>query len=136
MTANGGEPAPAPEAAPPPPGSRKERILDALGDPAAREILLMLNDSPLSAQEMLASNRIPQSTLYRKLHDLQEIGLVGVQRTAITPEGKRVDLYRSLLERLAVEMYGRTLRIEVKYRDLASERLQTMWKDFRREAAR
>jgi len=96
----------------------------------------MLNESPLSAQEMLASNRIPQSTLYRKLHDLQEIGLVGVQRTAITPEGKRVDLYRSLLERLAVEMYGRTLRIEVKYRDLATERLQTMWKDFRREGTR
>jgi DNA-binding transcriptional ArsR family regulator len=134
VTANGGEPPVVPEA--PPPGSRKERILDALGDPAAREILLMLNDAPLSAQEMLAANRIPQSTLYRKLHDLQEIGLVGVQRTAITPEGKRVDLYRSLLERLAVEMYGRTLRIEVKYRDLASERLQTMWKDFRREAAR
>jgi DNA-binding transcriptional ArsR family regulator len=131
---NGGAPPTAP--APPPPVNRKERILDALGDPAAREILLMLNESPLSAQEMLASNRIPQSTLYRKLHDLQEIGIVGVQRTAITPEGKRVDLYRSLLERLAVEMYGRTLRIEVKYRDLASERLQTMWKDFRREGAR
>jgi DNA-binding transcriptional ArsR family regulator len=134
VTANGG--VPSPEPAPPAAGSRKERILDALGDPAAREILLMLNDAPISAQEMLAANRIPQSTLYRKLHDLQEIGLVGVQRTAITPEGKRVDLYRSLLERLAVEMYGRTLRIEVKYRDLASERLQTMWKDYRREAAR
>jgi DNA-binding transcriptional ArsR family regulator len=134
VTANGGGAPPDP--VPAPPGTRKERILDALGDPAAREILLMLNDAPLSAQEMLGANRIPQSTLYRKLHDLQEIGLVGVQRTAITPEGKRVDLYRSLLERLAVEMYGRTLRIEVKYRDLASERLQTMWKDFRREAAR
>jgi len=128
--------APPPAAAPPAPGNRKERILDALGDPAAREILLMLNDAPMSAQEMLSSNRIPQSTLYRKLHDLQEIGLVGVQRTAITPEGKRVDLYRSLLERLAVEMYGRTLRIDVKYRDLATERLQTMWKDYRREATR
>jgi DNA-binding transcriptional ArsR family regulator len=109
-------------------------VLDALGDAAAREILMMLNDAPMSAQEMLASNRIPQSTLYRKLHDLQQIGLVGVQRTAITPEGKRVDLYRSLLERLGVEMYGRTLRIDVKYRDLATERLQTMWKNYRREA--
>ncbi|MCI4327057.1 MAG: helix-turn-helix domain-containing protein [Thermoplasmata archaeon] len=128
--------APTSAVAAPAPGNRKERILDALGDPAAREILLMLNDAPMSAQEMLSSNRIPQSTLYRKLHDLQEIGLVGVQRTAITPEGKRVDLYRSLLERLAVEMYGRTLRIDVKYRDLATERLQTMWKDYRREATR
>jgi DNA-binding transcriptional ArsR family regulator len=131
---NGGPPpAAAAPASAPPPVNRKERILDALGDPAAREILLMLNDAPMSAQELLAGNRIPQSTLYRKLHELQEIGLVGVQRTAITSEGKRVDLYRSLLERLAVEMYGRTLRIDVKYRDLASERLQTMWKDFRRE---
>ncbi|HEV8050481.1 MAG TPA: helix-turn-helix domain-containing protein [Thermoplasmata archaeon] len=133
MSADGGTAAEAPAAAAP--GNRKERVLDALGDPAAREILMMLNDAPMSAQEMLASNRIPQSTLYRKLHDLQQIGLVGVQRTAITPEGKRVDLYRSLLERLAVELYGRTLRIDVKYRDLATERLQTMWKNYRREAS-
>lgn len=115
---------------------RKERILEALGDRWSREILLMLNESPRSAQEIQSTNRIPQSTLYRKLHELSEIGLVGVQRSVISPDGKRVELYRSLLDELKVEMRGARLRIDVRFRDLASERLKEMWRDVRREAGR
>ena len=95
---------------------------------------MMLSNAPHSAQEMLQHNRIPQSTVYRKLHDLQELGLVGVQRSAITPDGKRVDLYRSLLEEIRVEMRGPELRIDVRFRDLASERLGDLWKSVRSEA--
>jgi DNA-binding HxlR family transcriptional regulator len=116
------------------PPERKERILEALGDRWSREILLMLNESPRSAQEIQSTNRIPQSTLYRKLHELGEIGLVGVQRSVISPDGKRVELYRSLLDELKVEMRGARLRIDVRFRDLASERLKEMWRDVRKEA--
>lgn len=116
---------PAPSLAPP--SDRRERILDALGDAASRGILLMLNEAPHSAQEILGANQIPQSTLYRKLHELQQIGLVGVQRTAITPDGKRVDLYRSLLEELKVDLAGGSLRIQVRFRNLSAERLKEMW---------
>ncbi|HXQ49209.1 MAG TPA: helix-turn-helix domain-containing protein [Thermoplasmata archaeon] len=119
-----------------PPRDRKERILDALGDAASRGILLMISDAPRSAQDLLTANRIPQSTLYRKLHELQDLGLIGIQRTAITPEGKRVDLYRSLLEELRVEMLGRELRIQARFRDLSAERLKEMWRDVRKEAGR
>jgi DNA-binding HxlR family transcriptional regulator len=128
---------PVPESPPPPaPRDRKERILDALGDSASRGILLMISDAPRSAQDLLTANRIPQSTLYRKLHELQDLGLIGIQRTAITPEGKRVDLYRSLLEELRVEMLGRELRIQARFRDLSAERLKEMWRDVRKEAGR
>lgn len=132
-TASDGPPAQPP---PQPPKDRRERLLDALGDSAARGILLMLSDHARSAQELLQANRIPQSTLYRKLHDLQQLGLVGIQRTAITAEGKRVDLYRSLLEELRVELQGTQLRIQVRFRDLSAERLKEMWRDVRKEAAR
>lgn len=115
---------------------RKERILEALGDRWSREILLMLNESPRSALEIQATNRIPQSTLYRKLHELGEIGLVGVQRSVISSDGKRVELYRSLLDELKVEMRGARLRIDVRFRDLSSERLKEMWRDVRKEAGR
>jgi DNA-binding HxlR family transcriptional regulator len=125
-----------PAASPRPPADRKERILEALGDRWSREILLMLNDTPRSAQEMQATNRIPQSTLYRKLHELGEIGLVGVQRSVISPDGKRVELYRSLLDELKVEMRGARLRIDVRFRDLAAERMKEMWRDVRKEAGR
>jgi DNA-binding transcriptional ArsR family regulator len=124
---------PAPESPSPSPSERRERILDALGDAASRGILLMLNETPRSAQELLQANKIPQSTLYRKLHDLQQLGLIGIQRTAITAEGKRVDLYRSLLEELRVDLIGQSLRIQVRFRDLSAERLKEMWHQVRRE---
>ncbi len=115
---------------------RKERILEALGDRWAREIVLMLSDGPRSAQEIQLSNRMPQSTLYRKLHELAEIGLVGVQRSVISSDGKRVELYRSLLEELTVEVHGTQLRIDVRFRDLSSERLKELWRSARDEASR
>lgn len=116
------------------PSERRERILEALGDPASRGILLMLNEAPHSAQEILQANSIPQSTLYRKLHDLQQLGLVGIQRTAITPDGKRVDLFRSLLEELKVDLAGGELRIQARYRDLSAERLKDIWHSVQKEA--
>jgi len=125
---------PSAAAPPPPPRDRKERILDALGDSAARGILLMLSDAPHSAQEILAANHIPQSTLYRKIHELEQLGLIGIQRTAITPEGKRVDLYRSLLEELKVDLQGTELRIQARFRDLSAERLKQMWHGIQKEA--
>jgi DNA-binding HxlR family transcriptional regulator len=120
----------------PGPTNRKERILEALGDRWSREILLMLNESPRSALEIQATNRIPQSTLYRKLHELSEIGLVGVQRSIISADGKRVELYRSLLDELKLEMRGAKLRIDVRFRDLSAERLKEIWRDVRKEAGR
>ncbi len=133
---DGGAAEPASGVGEPRSADRKERILEALGDRWSREILLMLNESPRSAQEIQATNRIPQSTLYRKLHELGEIGLVGVQRSVISADGKRVELYRSLLDELKVEMRGTRLRIDVRFRDLASERLKEMWRDVRKEAGR
>jgi DNA-binding HxlR family transcriptional regulator len=117
-------------------GDRKERILEALGDRWAREILLMLSDGPRSAQAIQGTNRMPQSTLYRKLHELAEIGLIGVQRSVISPDGKRIELYRSLLEELTVEMRGTRLRIDVRFRDLSAERLKEMWRSVRERAGR
>jgi DNA-binding HxlR family transcriptional regulator len=119
-----------------PPGARKERILEALGDRWCREILRMLNEVPRSAQEILASNGIPASTLYRKLHELTDIGLIGIQRSMISSDGKRVELYRSRLDELRVEVRGAGLRIDVRLRDLAAERLKEMWRNLRPDPSR
>ncbi|MCI4350058.1 MAG: helix-turn-helix domain-containing protein [Thermoplasmata archaeon] len=120
----------------PPPRDRRERILDALGDPVARLIILMLNETPHSAQDLLNANHIPQSTLYRRLHELELLGVVAVQRTVITGDGKRVDLYRSLLEEFKVELRSSRLEVTVKYRDLKAERVRELWGAVRSEAGR
>ncbi|MGA9839620.1 MAG: hypothetical protein WBF81_06355 [Thermoplasmata archaeon] len=59
-----------------------------------------------------------------------------MQRSVISPDGKRVELYRSLLDEWKVGMRGARLRIGVRFRDLAADRLQEMWRDDRKEAGR
>jgi hypothetical protein len=96
----------------------------------------MLNDAPHSAQELQATNHVPQSSLYRKLRELQDLGLVAVQTTVITADGKRVDMFRSRVEEVRIEMRGGSLQVSVRHRDLSAERLRFLWGRVRQEAGR
>ncbi len=107
-----------------------------LGDPAARHILSFLDREAHSVQELLAANHIPQSTLYRKLHDLRELGLVGIQTSLRTEDAKRLDYFRSLIEEVHVTFRAELLDLRVQYRDLSSERLQSLWGKLRDEVRR
>ncbi len=128
------ESAPAPsDASPVLPRSREERILLALGDPIDRALLLALNERARTAPDLMAELRLPHSSVYRKLHELQELGLVGIQRLAITPQGKRVEYYRSLVSGFRVELEGGRLKVNVSLRDLTAERAKTLWDSMREE---
>lgn len=128
------EPSESIEGGAPPPRTRQERIIDALGDPVNRRLLGFLDEAPHSVQEILSDVGVPKSTVYSRLHDLRELGLVAVQRTVITPEGKRTDLFRSLVEEARIDIRGRTVTLTMRSRNLATERLKTLWKDLKEEA--
>lgn len=114
-----------------PPGSHQELVLQALGDPLSRQILLLLSEAPRSARDLLRTVSVPQSTLYRRLSELRSSGLVDVQRSIINEEGKKMELYRSLLEEVEVRLLGARLDVRTKRRDLAAERLSDLWGEVR-----
>jgi hypothetical protein len=87
-------------------------------------------------QELVDASHLPQASVYRKLKDLQEHGLVGIQRSGLAPDGHRADLYRSLLAETLVRLRGSRLDVFAAFRDLASERLSEMWDAVRAEAKR
>lgn len=109
----------------------REAILHALGDPISRELLLLLNQTPRRASDLLRAGAIPPSTLYRKLGRLRKLGLVAVQRSIVTEDGKRLDLYRSLLCEVDVSLRGATLEVRAQRRNLSAERLADLWEDVR-----
>lgn len=111
--------------------SEREAVLQALGDPLSRELLLLLSKSPAPAKDLLRSIEVPQSTLYRRLVELREQGLVDVQRSIITEDGKKMELYRSLLAEVEVRLNGQGLSVRTKRRDLAAERLSDLWGEVR-----
>ena len=116
------------------PATRPERIVNALGDPVNRRLLGFLDAGPRSVQEILTRLGLPKSTVYSRLHDLRELGLVAVQRTVISPEGKRTDLFRSLLEEARIDLRAGSVTLTMRTRDLTTERLKSLWSDLRQEA--
>lgn len=113
---------------------RTEALLEAIGDSAMRRILLATNERARTAHELLVEQGISQSSLYRKLHELQELGLIGIERVAMTPEGKSVELFRSLVAEVRVELAGHELKVRAIPRRLAEERLRTIFGGMRQEA--
>lgn len=118
------------------PRQKEEGILAALGDRSSSQILLALDSSPKAVHDLVRALDLPQSTIYHKLHELQRVGVVVVQSVSITGDGKRVELFRSLLESVSVEMVGGRLNVKVRYRNIAAERLGNMWEAVRHEAKR
>lgn len=112
---------------------QEEAILAAFGDPQARDLLRQLNEAPRSAQDLVHACELPQASVYRKLKELQESGLVGVQRTVLSSDGHRTDLFRSLLAETQVRYHGARIEVLALFRDLAAERLATMWTKVRGE---
>jgi DNA-binding transcriptional ArsR family regulator len=111
----------------------RDAILQALGDPLSRQILLLLADAPKGARELLRVVSVPQSTLYRRLGELRDMGLLDVQRSIITEDGKKMELYRSLLEEVVIHLRGQTLEVRPRRRDLAATRLADLWGEVRKD---
>jgi DNA-binding HxlR family transcriptional regulator len=80
-----------------------ERVLDALGDEDCRLILDDLGDGAKTAGELERNCDIPQSTLYRKLDDLTETGLVG-QRIRVEATGHHASEYCLTIDSVEVEL--------------------------------
>ncbi len=113
---------------------KEEAVLAAVGDRVACRILLSLDGAARPAHELVHNLDLPQSTVYHKLHELQQRGLVTVQAVAITADGKRVELFRSLLEAVSIDLREGRLNVRVRYRNIEAERLGTMWESIRKEA--
>lgn len=118
------------------PRPKEDAILLALGDPQSRVLLRFLNDAPRSVQDLLQVSELPQASIYRKLRELQESGLVGVQRSILATDGHRTDLFRSLLVEAQVRFRGPDVEVLASFRDLAAERLGDLWVRVRSEVKR
>jgi len=76
----------------------KNRIIECLSDPQCRRIIDLTVNKPLSASDIAEACNLPASTAYRRISTLTDTGLLGVERSVITEDGKRYDLFRSTIK--------------------------------------
>ncbi|MFZ3355383.1 MAG: hypothetical protein WA549_01335 [Thermoplasmata archaeon] len=110
----------------------ERQILAAVGDPVAFAILSILSGGERDGHSLVVETRLPQSSIYRKLRELEEEHLVYVSRLAFTRDGHKVDLYRSRLKEIHVEFSSGQPKIRIVVREDAADRIQNIWTEVRR----
>lgn len=73
---------------------KKDSLLEILSDKYSRAILMSTMYKPKSATEITFDEKIPMSTVYRRIQILHDNKLLATSGT-ITDEGKRQFLYKS-----------------------------------------
>jgi len=105
----------------------KQRILSALSDQYSRKILTATVTQPVSALDLSKTYQIPITTVYRRIEELVEAGLIAAVKSGRTADGKWYDLYRSLLKRIDVGFEDGDVRIEVVVNEHVADKFTRMW---------
>lgn len=80
-------------------------LLDTLGDAVSREILVAGMARPVTAEEFAAACEVSESTIYRRLERLSELGLV--ERVNHLVSGADVkSSYRTVVDGLTIRLDG------------------------------
>lgn len=96
--------------------TEKERqaILNALADEHSRRILQATRFKAKSTNDLMGEEGIPKTSLYRKLDELLQTGLILADRFEIAPDGKKYGLFISKYEKIDVH-FGESVEIEVTF---------------------
>lgn len=91
---------------------RDGALLKALGDKYTRMILLSVIDDPKSVIEISREQNIPISSVYRKIHWLENSHLIGVKGFVITNDGKKYHMYQSRIKTVHITLTTNAIGIE------------------------
>ncbi len=80
-----------------PPEYKTKEVSRLLADDYSQKILVSTYSSPMSAQKLSRICQIPIAACYRRIHELEEAGLIGVDREKEVYKGRKVRLYKCKL---------------------------------------
>jgi predicted transcriptional regulator len=79
-----------------------QRILKALADAQSRSILFSIVREGKTALELSEKYRIPLSSVYKKISDLEDIALVRIEKWILSENGKKFKVYKSRISRAEI----------------------------------
>ncbi len=107
-------------------------ILKMVGDDYARSIIIATIARPRSAAELSSMLKIPIATVYRKINELQRMGLLVREKSRFTEKSKLVDLYRSTVKSINVKIDSSGVKVNYQYNADIVKRLVLVWEDLKR----
>lgn len=108
-----------------------QRVAQALSDEYSRRILSVCVRRALAVRDIEQATSLPQATVYRHIARLAEEGLLFVERSALTADGKRYELYRCRFRSARIEVDATGVRIVWEPNEGVEERLARVWSALR-----
>jgi len=81
-----------------------QKVLEALADAQSRAILFSIIKDGKTAIELSEKCRIPLSSVYKKISDLENLALVRVEKWAISNSGKKFKVYKSRIGKAEISI--------------------------------
>ncbi|MCK4455108.1 MAG: helix-turn-helix transcriptional regulator [Thermoplasmata archaeon] len=94
---------------------REKAISRLLTDDYAERILVATYFYPRSVQEISDKYDIPIAACYRKMHDLEDAGLVETDKIVTTSKGKNMKLYKSQLKSACIMFQEGHFKIRLEF---------------------
>jgi predicted transcriptional regulator len=90
----------------------EQNLLKVIGDEYARSILLSMTEEPKSAIDIAREKKIPISSIYRKIHWLENAHMIKVKGFVITGDGKKYHRYQSRIKTIQVSLVRNAIQVE------------------------
>jgi predicted ArsR family transcriptional regulator len=81
-----------------------QKVIEALADAESRTILFSLIKQGRTAADISDKCKIPLSSVYKKLSDLENLTLVHVERWMISDKGRKFKVYRSRISKADISI--------------------------------
>ena len=81
-----------------------QKVIEALADTESRAIIFSIIRKGKTASNLSTSLKIPLSSVYKKLLDLENLTLIQIEKTILSENGKRFKVYRSRINKAEISI--------------------------------
>jgi len=81
-----------------------QKVIEMLADAESRAILFSIIKKGKTATELSEKHKIPLSSVYKKISDLEELTLIKVDSWRISDKGRKFKLYKSRISNAQISI--------------------------------
>ena len=81
-----------------------QKVIEALADAESRSILFSIIRKGKTATDLSYELKIPLSSVYKKLSDLEELTLIKIDKWLISDKGRRFKVYKSRISKADISI--------------------------------
>ena len=81
-----------------------QKVIEALADSESRAILFSIIKKGSTAAELSNKLKIPLSSVYKKLADLEELTLIEIEKWMLSEKGRKYKIYRSRISKADISI--------------------------------